>query len=187
MASRRFRKNHQSQTQRQILAAFCQKVLKPQAQRPNHVDTPSKLLSRMSGTPLARTVSGGQTKDHAMSNDIQTRASTAPVMGAAMPAAGSADVQLRPQAPAQAKPAEENKPDPQEARRILQEATEHLNKQMQRNSRALSFSVDDIARKVVITVKNLEGEVVRQIPSEVALRVAHNLDEIKGLLQDGKS
>jgi flagellar protein FlaG len=58
---------------------------------------------------------------------------------------------------------------------------------MQHNSRALSFSVDDIARKVVITVKNLEGEVVRQIPSEVALRVAHNLDEIKGLLQDGKS
>lgn len=58
---------------------------------------------------------------------------------------------------------------------------------MQRNSRALSFSVDDIARKVVITVKNLEGEVVRQIPSEVALRVAHNLDDIKGLLQDGKS
>jgi uncharacterized FlaG/YvyC family protein len=40
---------------------------------------------------------------------------------------------------------------------------------------------------VVLTVKNKEGEVVRQIPNEVALRVAHNLDNMKGLLQDGKS
>jgi flagellar protein FlaG len=58
---------------------------------------------------------------------------------------------------------------------------------MKRNSRDLSFSVDDVANKVVVTVKNREGEVVRQIPNEVALRVAHNLDNMKGLLQDGKS
>jgi uncharacterized FlaG/YvyC family protein len=38
-----------------------------------------------------------------------------------------------------------------------------------------------------LTVKNKEGEVVRQIPNEVALRVAHNLEDIKGLMQDGKS
>lgn len=30
-------------------------------------------------------------------------------------------------------------------------------------------------------------ELVRQIPNEAALRVAHNLDNMKGLLQDGKS
>jgi len=37
-------------------------------------------------------------------------------------------------------------------------------------------------------VKNREsGEVVRQIPTEVAIRVAHNIDNMKGLLQDGKS
>jgi flagellar protein FlaG len=69
----------------------------------------------------------------------------------------------------------------------LEEATEHLNQQMRRNSRDLSFSVDDVANKVVVTVKNREGEVVRQIPNEAALRVAHNLDNMKGLLQDGKS
>jgi flagellar protein FlaG len=45
-----------------------------------------------------------------------------------------------------------------------------------------------VANKVVVTVKSREsGEVVRQIPSEVALRVAHNLEDMKGLLQDGKS
>jgi flagellar protein FlaG len=79
------------------------------------------------------------------------------------------------------------KSDPHEARRALQEATEQLNQQMSRNKRDLSFSVDDLTNKVIVTVKNREGEVVRQIPNEVALRVAHNLDDMKGLLQDGKS
>ena len=123
-----------------------------------------------------------------MSNDIQPSAPRAPAAPAASPAASAADVQARPQPPVDAKPAVENKPDPQEARRTLEEATEHLNKQMKRNNRDLSFSVDDVSNKVVVTVKNREsGEVVRQIPSEVALRVAHNLDNMKGLMQDEKS
>jgi len=123
-----------------------------------------------------------------MSNDIQPRAPAAPVVAAAMPVTRAAEVQARPQVPLETKPAIENKPDPQEARRTLQEATEHLNKQMKRNNRDLSFSVDDVSNKVVVTVKSSEsGEIVRQIPSEVALRVAHNLDNMKGLMQDEKS
>jgi flagellar protein FlaG len=88
-----------------------------------------------------------------------------------------------------AQAAVETKPkyDPQESRRSLQEATEQLNQQMRSNGRDLSFSVDDVADKVVLTVKNKEGEVVRQIPNDVALRVAHNLDKVLGLMQDGKS
>ena len=88
-----------------------------------------------------------------------------------------------------AKPTVENKPkqDPQESRRTLEEATEQLNQQMRRNSRDLNFSLDDVSKKLVVTVKNLEGEVIRQIPSEVALRVAHNVDNMKGLMQDEKS
>jgi flagellar protein FlaG len=59
---------------------------------------------------------------------------------------------------------------------------------MRRNSRDLSFRVDDIANKIVVTVKSREsGEVVRQIPSEVALRVANNLENMKGLFKDEKS
>lgn len=85
------------------------------------------------------------------------------------------------------KPVAETQPDPKETRRSLEEVTEHLNKQMTLNKRDLSFSVDDVANKVVVTVKNREGEVVRQIPNEVALRVAHNLDNVKGMLQDEKS
>ena len=59
---------------------------------------------------------------------------------------------------------------------------------MRRNSRDLSFRVDDVANKIVVTVKSREsGEVVRQIPSEVALRVANKLENMKGLLKDEKS
>jgi len=85
------------------------------------------------------------------------------------------------------KPVAEAKPDPQEARRTLQETSEKLNQQMAKSGRDLSFSVDDVANKVVLTVKNREGEVVRQIPNEVVLRVAHNIEEMKGLMQDEKS
>jgi len=124
-----------------------------------------------------------------MSNDIQPSAPHAPATAAAaaMPAARAAEVKPKPQAPAEVKPAVDQKPDPNEARRTLQEASEQLNKQMAKNGRDLSFSVDDVANKVVLTVKNREGEVVRQIPNEVVLRVAHNMEEMKGLLQDGKS
>jgi flagellar protein FlaG len=123
-----------------------------------------------------------------MSNDIQTNAARVPATPVAVPAAHTAEVQARPQPPAENKPAVENKPDPQEARRALKEATEHLNKQMTQNQRNLSFSVDDVSNKIVVTVKNTQnGEVVRQIPSEVALRVANNLENMKGLFKDEKS
>lgn len=78
------------------------------------------------------------------------------------------------------------KPDPKEVRRQMQEAADQLNHQMVSNKRDLSFSVDDKADKIVLTVKNASGEVVRQIPDETALRVTHNLDNLKGLLQDEK-
>jgi flagellar protein FlaG len=119
-----------------------------------------------------------------MSNDIQTGAPRAP---AALPASGAGSVRHTPPASAQAKPAVDIQPDPQEARRTLQEAMEQLNQQMRRNNRDLSFSLDEVVDTVVVTVKNQEGEIVRQIPNEVALRVAHNLENIKGLMKDEKS
>lgn len=122
-----------------------------------------------------------------MSNDIS--ASRPPQAAAPLPPGLSvqAEKAQRPPVAETPKPQVDTRPDPQEARRTLQEASEHLNKQMQRNSRDLSFSVDDVANKIVLTVKNREGEVVRQIPSEVALRVAHSLEDMKGLLKDEKS
>jgi flagellar protein FlaG len=122
-----------------------------------------------------------------MSNDI-TPSRLPPAAVPSTPASQPVEA-VRAQVTETAKPAVETKPkqDPQESRRNLEETSKQLNEQMRRNSRDISFSVDDVANKVVLTVKNKEGEVVRQIPNEVALRVAHNLEDIKGLMQDGKS
>ena len=124
-----------------------------------------------------------------MSNDINTSTPAPRVeLPTAQPATAVTD-KARPEpvqsAPHNPKP--EKTPDPRELRRQLQEATEQLNHEMKRNQRDLSFSVDDAADKIVVTVKNTEsGEVVRQIPSEAALKVAHNLANVKGLLEDKK-
>ena len=122
-----------------------------------------------------------------MSNDIPPSASRAPAPPPAVQAPRLADAQDRSQHAAEAKTAVHKKYDPQEARRTLEETSELLNQQMARNKRDLSFSVDDVSNKVVLTVKNSEGEVVRQIPSETALRVAHNIENMKGLMEDQKS
>lgn len=70
-----------------------------------------------------------------------------------------------------------------EQQQQLQEAIDRVNEMMRKNGRALNFSIDKVAQRTVITVKNLEsGEVVRQIPDEALLRVAHTIEELKGLL-----
>jgi flagellar protein FlaG len=77
------------------------------------------------------------------------------------------------------------KVDAKEQMEKLQEAVERINEQMRRNNYNLAFSVDKKADAIVVQVKNLEsGDVIRQIPNETALRVAHHLEDIKGLLQD---
>jgi flagellar protein FlaG len=122
-----------------------------------------------------------------MSNDINpSKLPQAPAAVAAAQPTRAAEV-AKPQWIEASKPLPQAKADPRETRRAMEETSEHLNQQMQRNSRDISFSVDDVANKVVLTVKNKDGEVVRQIPNEVALRVAQNLDNVKGLLQDEKS
>lgn len=71
----------------------------------------------------------------------------------------------------------------QEMRQNLQEAIERLNQQVKANGRDLSFQMDETIDRPIITVRNIEtGEVVRQIPSEEIIRMAHTLEEGKGLL-----
>jgi len=73
--------------------------------------------------------------------------------------------------------------DAREMRRQLEDAIQQLNDQAQRNSRDLNFRVDDVVDRTVITVRSKHtGEVVRQIPSETVLKVAHNIEDMKGLL-----
>ena len=73
--------------------------------------------------------------------------------------------------------------DPNKERADLQKAIDQLNNQMKDKNRDLSFSLDDRINRTIITVKKLEtGEVVRQIPSEDFVKLAHSLEDMKGLL-----
>ena len=71
--------------------------------------------------------------------------------------------------------------DPDQLRKNLHEAVENLNRQVERNGRGLNFSFDDRLHQPIITVRNTDtGEIVRQIPNEVIVRVAHNIEDLKG-------
>ena len=77
--------------------------------------------------------------------------------------------------------------DPDEMRANLEAAIEKLNEQVERNGRGLNFSIDEKLNRPIITVRNTAtGEVVRTIPNEVVIKVAHNIEDIKGLLMDHK-
>jgi flagellar protein FlaG len=73
--------------------------------------------------------------------------------------------------------------DPIEATKNLKEAVSLLNHQLAETGRGLGFSFDESKASAVIKVSNLNtGEVIRQIPSEDVLRMAHKMDELKGIL-----
>ena len=77
--------------------------------------------------------------------------------------------------------------DEAKARKNLQEAVSALNEQMASTKTGLGFSVDESQNRPVVTVRNAEtGEVVRQIPTEVVLRMGHSIDAMKGMLLNAK-
>jgi len=83
------------------------------------------------------------------------------------------------------KPEPAQKVDRQELLNNLHDAIAKLNEQAANNGRGLKFTVDEELNRHIITVSNTHtGEVVRQIPTAVALKVAHNIEDVKGLLLD---
>ena len=67
----------------------------------------------------------------------------------------------------------------------VKEAVKEINNELVKLQSELGFSVDKVANDVVVTVKRKEtGEVVRQIPSEAVLKLAHNFEKLKGVLLD---
>lgn len=99
------------------------------------------------------------------------------------PAAKAAAVEPPPQPKVMAPKPIDIKFDPAEVRQNLQEAVNILNKQINEHNRGLGFSIDDSLETPVVTVRStVTGEVVRQIPNETVVRVAHSIDSIKGML-----
>jgi flagellar protein FlaG len=75
-----------------------------------------------------------------------------------------------------------------ESKKNLKEAVAFLNQQITSHKSGLGFSLNDHVDVPVVTVRNtVTGEVIRQIPNEVVIRVAENIDIVKkGLLHNSK-
>ena len=67
----------------------------------------------------------------------------------------------------------------------LQQAVKEINLELESMQSEIGFSVDFETNKDVVTVtRKGSGEIVRQIPSETVLNVAHNIEKLKGILFD---
>ncbi|MDX9667522.1 flagellar protein FlaG [Pseudomonas sp. P5_152] len=92
-------------------------------------------------------------------------------------ASGVSVTQAKPVAPADTPAAEE----PQ--RVALEKAVTDMREFVQASQRNLDFSIDDSTGQVVVKVIATDsGEVIRQLPSETALKLAQNLNDASSLL-----
>ena len=65
----------------------------------------------------------------------------------------------------------------------LKDAVGKLNASMQANSRSLEFSIDEDSKRTVVKLIDVNTkEVVRQYPTEEALRISKSLDSFTGKL-----
>ena len=70
-------------------------------------------------------------------------------------------------------------------RQSIKDSVSKLNEMMDAGGRGLSFALDEKLGQAIIYVKNSQtGEVVRQIPNEVVVRIAHGIEDLKGLLHN---
>lgn len=74
------------------------------------------------------------------------------------------------------------------ARDLLQTAVSDIQNYVQSVRRDINFNLDDQSGRVVVNVTEAtSGDVIRQIPSEEALRLAENLSEIRSVLFEAEA
>jgi len=77
--------------------------------------------------------------------------------------------------------------DTEGAKKRLDQAVRLMNERMQDGGRGLAFKLDPSLNRPVVTVTNQEtGEVIRQIPNEVIIRMARSIDQTRGNLVNAK-
>ena len=133
------------------------------------------------------------TRDGTMSSEINNIASGGARVAAMHSSTPAPEIQKKSTAEVHAPKVQALKPvvlkfDPNEARQSVEEAVSILNQQIQRTNRGLGFRMDEILNSPVVTVvSESTGEVVRQIPNEVVVRVAHNIERMKGFFFNSKA
>lgn len=109
-------------------------------------------------------------------------------LSASLSKANAAVTQVSPVAAAKAAEidAEVTKKEPEEAtqrREPVEDAVIAIQSFVQSIRRDLNFTLDDSSGRVVVKVTDgASGEVIRQLPSEEALRLAESLEEVRSLL-----
>jgi flagellar protein FlaG len=75
--------------------------------------------------------------------------------------------------------------DPKQMQQRLQQVVDEMNSRMRETNRNLAFGVDQELNRFVIKVTNrTSGELVRQIPGDAVLAVAHSIEDLKGVLYE---
>jgi flagellar protein FlaG len=70
----------------------------------------------------------------------------------------------------------------------LKQIIQKFNEKFADDKRSIGFSFDNKLGLHIITVRDSRsGDLVRQVPSEAVLRVANNIEKLKGLLFDRKA
>jgi flagellar protein FlaG len=70
----------------------------------------------------------------------------------------------------------------------FQAVVDELNQQMKSTNRNLWFEMDRTINTPVVAVTDKNtGELVRQIPAEAVLRVAHSIENLKGVLYNAQA
>ncbi len=104
---------------------------------------------------------------------------TPPVLPAVAPPKGSADLAVAPDTPATVKAVAPPAP---ASREDLEKAVGEMRDFARDNQRNLEFSIDDDSGRVVVKVIATDsGEVIRQLPSEAALKLAQTLNDANSL------
>lgn len=70
----------------------------------------------------------------------------------------------------------------EQSRETVESAVDDINNFFEFMRRTMQFEIDEESERVVVLIKDTDGNVIKQIPSEQALELAQRLGEVKGLL-----
>lgn len=136
-------------------------------------------------------------------NEINIKTVPAPVTVQQKPVApsGSAPADAQPLSPAEKTPEisiqdvsrvvtarkDESLQQLNETLKHLEDAIDALNEAVKKVPTSLHFSVDDSAKRFVVQVTDTNtGEVIRKVPGDAILRIARQIESLKGVLFDEK-